>query len=301
MKYPSIPKWACQHVKLLRNCLLIIFCVLIVLFAVFFNVLNNNINEANTIVLNKMNSIVSKLESVDYKIKPKKWNESRFALDSTDLENITSHIRLLIAENQKENYRAESIIDKDIDRLTLYMSIGIGFMTLLGIFIPILVNIVTSIDSRSDLEVLINKMDGLNNQTEGIKNDIKKYDGSELKLSHLEVQNSFAKLLNIGTIGVLDFGDEEQKTYIIAQFRKIIVFLKQYPNYAGIPSIMEDFRMMFKFDILNILGIVDARIGFQIADELLNALETYLKEGNENQIKSITIKLEEFVKFLEEQ
>lgn len=78
--------------------------------------------------------------------------DSLMLLNREALIEINNNLNLLAEEIFNERNRAESIIDKDIDRLNLYMAVGIGFMTLFGIFVPILVNLLSVNDLREKLK-----------------------------------------------------------------------------------------------------------------------------------------------------
>lgn len=275
-------QWPNKHVNYLIIFLITLLVIFLGLQIHFYCKLSKSLSETNRQALEKMDSIVSMHANVEYKMKPKKWNESRFALDSADLENITSHIRLLIAENQKESYRAESIIDKDIDRLTLYMSITMAVMTLFGIFIPILVNIITTLDTRSDLETLKQK-----------------YEHSGVEVARLELQNSVFRLMNIGTLSLLEFTKDEQKAYMIKQFNTIIEGFDEHSNLVGFNSIVEDLEMVFDYVFVNIILRINKKAGENLAQRLSHAFNVYLRGDGKVKIKTITSQLEEFVIFLE--
>ena len=78
--------------------------------------------------------------------------DSIIVINKEEIKEINSNLNLLAEEIFNERNRAESIIDKDIDRLNLYMAVGIGFMTLFGIFVPILVNLLSVNDLREKLK-----------------------------------------------------------------------------------------------------------------------------------------------------
>jgi hypothetical protein len=83
--------------------------------------------------------------------------DSIIVLNKEVLAEINNNLNLLAEEIFNERNRAESIIDKDIDRLNLYMAVGIGFMTLFGIFVPILVNLLSVNDLREKLKEMPRK------------------------------------------------------------------------------------------------------------------------------------------------
>lgn len=82
----------------------------------------------------------------------KKLTDSTIIVQIEDIEKINERYDNLYLYVRDNTNRAESLINKDLDRLSLYMAIGIGFVGILGIFVPILVNIMTIQDLRDKLK-----------------------------------------------------------------------------------------------------------------------------------------------------
>ncbi|MBU7569952.1 MAG: hypothetical protein KAF41_04810 [Flavobacterium sp.] len=126
----------------------IFFVIIILLFYCHWKNLNQNIAEIKKQNKDYYEKIVEKKNYGPFQIDYKRLNKKQVIINPVEIEKINNHIKVLTEEVQKETNRAESIIDKDLDRLNLYMAIGIGFMTLLGIFAPILINILSVQDLR---------------------------------------------------------------------------------------------------------------------------------------------------------
>lgn len=146
-----------HHNKLIK-CILIIFLIIFsVLFVTQWITLHNNIKDL------KKNTEIDNLSFKNVKtnlidISTLKSDSLNVTLAKEDVEKINSNLNALTSEIYNERNRAESIIDKDIDRLNLYMALGIGFIAILGVFVPILVNILTNDDLKRKQEVLTNDL-----------------------------------------------------------------------------------------------------------------------------------------------
>ncbi|HAY3535351.1 hypothetical protein [Elizabethkingia anophelis] len=146
-----------HHNKRIK-CILIIFLIVFsVLFVTQWLTLYNNIKEI------KKNTEIDNLSLKNVKtnlidISTLKSDSLNVTLAKEDIEKINSNLDALASEIYNEKNRAESIIDKDIDRLNLYMALGIGFIAILGVFVPILVNILTNDDLKRKQEILTNDL-----------------------------------------------------------------------------------------------------------------------------------------------
>ena len=94
-------------------------------------------------------------------IETKELNKKQVIIESKEIEKINNHINNLSEKVYEEYHRAERIINNDIDRLNTYMAIGIGFMTLLGVFVPILINILNHQDLREKQKRLTEELECL--------------------------------------------------------------------------------------------------------------------------------------------
>lgn len=94
-----------------------------------------------------------------------------YIFKATDIEKINKNLNALASEIYQERNKAEAIIDKDIDRLNLYMAIGIGFLALLGVFVPILVNVLSNDDLKSKQEVLDKKLNKIDDKVRDLNKE----------------------------------------------------------------------------------------------------------------------------------
>lgn len=130
--------------------------------------------------------------------------DSLMVINKGDIIEINNNLNLLAEEIFNERNRAESIIDKDIDRLNLYMAVGIGFMTLFGIFVPILVNLLSVNDLKEKLKELTSNteialaksesIDTIKENLDEIKIDINKINP---EISTITLQIAINRLFNL--------------------------------------------------------------------------------------------------------
>lgn len=79
----------------------------------------------------------------------KKTKDKQIILSPDEFKKMYEHVNGLAEKVSEESQRTKDIINQDIDRLNLYMAIGIGFISILGIFIPILVNVLSFDDLKN--------------------------------------------------------------------------------------------------------------------------------------------------------
>lgn len=87
----------------------------------------------------------------------KQVGDTTIVIRINDIEEINERYDELFLYVRDNTNRAESLINKDLDRLSLYMAMGIGFVGILGIFVPILVNVISVQDLRDKLNKIPNK------------------------------------------------------------------------------------------------------------------------------------------------
>jgi len=216
----------------LTNILLVIFSTLIVvLFLFHWNKTSENIEIFKKEYKEKYDRLSNvKTNLID--IEKLNHKDSIVHINRSDLIEINKNINSLAEEVFNERNRAETIIDKDIDRLNLYMAIGIGFMALIGIFLPILVNLISVQELRENQKNLKNQID---------KIDVSKIDEAKTKISSIEsdlnvhlpsistlyIQNSLNRYFNISPILLTNLIRSKDKNYFIEILENIkIGFVK---------------------------------------------------------------------------
>lgn len=112
-------------------------------------------------------------------------DSSSVKISKKQLTTIIGHINDLKAETQKEALRAESIIDKDLDRLSLFMSVGIGFLSLLGVFVPLLINL----NSKEEQKRISEKQDKVEEKLKLLDEKFKESDINAARIEELEKSN----------------------------------------------------------------------------------------------------------------
>ena len=140
-----------------QNLSAIFLFLLIILFGLQWYSLDKKIDEYKKVAQTEFKSL-KQVKTNLFDTSTLNSNKFNVTLSKRDVEKINSNLDALASEIYSEKNRAESIIDKDIDRLNLYMALGIGFIAILGVFVPILVNILTNDDLKRKQEVLSNDL-----------------------------------------------------------------------------------------------------------------------------------------------
>jgi len=237
----------------ITNILLGIFSILVIsLFLFHWNSVNKNINELKKDYEGKFDRI-SKVKTNLIDVDKLSHKDSNITINKNDLVEINKNINLLAEEIFNERNRAETLIDKDIDRLNLYMAIGIGFMALIGIFLPILVNLISIQELRENQKDLKNQIEKIDQSKieeaqkgiEKIESDLDKYLPS---ISTLYIQNSLNRYFNISPILLTNLIREKDKTYYIEILENIRI---------GFSKCKEDSRHKIKNDTFFISTLQD--------------------------------------------
>ncbi|RTY84801.1 hypothetical protein EKL99_02085 [Flavobacterium sp. ZB4P23] len=223
------------------NILLVFFSILVIgLFLVYWVKTNSNIESFKAQYNGKyqrLSNVKTNLIDVD-KLNHK---DSIILIKRNDLIEINKNINSLAEEVFNERNRAETIIDKDIERLNLYMAIGIGFMALIGIFLPLLVNLISVQDIKEKQKNLEKRIDDTNideakKKISSIESDLNVHLPS---ISTLYIQNSLNRYFNISPILLTNLIRQKDKTYFI----EILENIK-----TGFAKCKEDKRHIIKND-----------------------------------------------------
>lgn len=182
----------------------LLFSVSIVFFILFASVfyfqwrnLNENIKEIKAQNNENYENILHKKDFGPFQIEYKNLNGKQVLIEPQEIEKINTHIKILTEEVFKESNKAENIIDKDIDRLNLYMAVGIGFMTLFGIFVPVLVNLLSTQDLREKISEILKKFKKVEEQEPKINKAIKDSESAiENSTNALSETSKFSDLSN---------------------------------------------------------------------------------------------------------
>lgn len=196
-----------NYVKTLIWISIPVFILMISLLVFLWHNLNKNINDIKE--QNKLNyeKIVSLKMASSIEIEFTPLNKKQVIIEPKEIEKINNHIKSLTEAVQNEKSRTETLIDKDLSRLGTYMAVGIGFMTLLGIFVPILINVLSVQDLRDKQKEIEDKADKALDSSNKLDEFSIKVDSMEsntnkitLGLCNLVLQNAIARFFNISSI-----------------------------------------------------------------------------------------------------
>ena len=140
-----------SHNKLILNVLIVFIVLFVLLFSFQWYSLCNNLKEYKLEKESKFNSFANTKTNLIDVTKLEK-SKNLIIIKKEDLIQINENINSLAEEIYNEKNKAASIIDKDIDRLNLYMAIGIGFIAIIGIFVPVITNYLSYDDIKEKIK-----------------------------------------------------------------------------------------------------------------------------------------------------
>lgn len=176
----------------IKNFLWIFLITLIGLFSLQWYLLNKNINSLNEENKKQITRLENSKTNLIQLVEVEK-DSLNYIFKAKDIEIINNNLNALASEIYQERNKAEAIIDKDIDRLNLYMALGIGFVALLGVFVPLLVNVLSNDDLNKKQEVLDDKLIEVQNSISTIETKVKDLNQEELKLAIFNANQALSK------------------------------------------------------------------------------------------------------------
>lgn len=291
-----------SQIKVIGIWFLALFTILFVLQSILMFNQISSIKEQNRIKLDSL----TKLNSVE-DIKFCKTKDDKYFIEANELMKFDDKLKSLSKEVYNETHRAESIIDKDLDRLNLYMTIGIGFMTLLGIFVPILVNIISVQDLKekqlsfndklSDFELRIDKLPKEEELNLAIENSNK----VSSKISTLSLQISINRFFNMNANYLQEFAFNGNFDRYVNLLNLIILELNKCKEdtshniyeddslkdtISDFSKILYDERFIFATYIQN--PVIPEKF-VEIAESLRNLSNSIADNENENYDKATTL------------
>lgn len=132
-------------------------------------------------------TVSSKIIPAPYFLFPtNKEKDGTYRLTEKQLSELKQNILFLTNQVDKAVRETKDEISESINRLNMWVSIWIGVIGFLGIFIPILLNYQTSKNIDKELESAISKAEIAENKIDAAKPTLDKVDGIESKLTTLE-------------------------------------------------------------------------------------------------------------------
>lgn len=311
------------------------FSVIIILFYCHWRNINNNIADIKKQNKEYFERIAEKKSYGPFKIDYKTLNKKQVVIDPAEIEKINNHIKVLTEEVQKESNRAESIIDKDLDRLNLYMAVGIGFMTLLGIFAPISINVLSVHDLRekqnnlqeeigalkdkdfddaienaekamTDAAKAVEKTKNLDSLSEKIDDVEKKANDNLPEICNLILQNAIFRFFNVSSLVLT----EAHRNSDYGEFIKILESIKsgferckgeEAHNIDNSPSfklIIKDFIFHLNSERFKVHPVFSKREDYNVFDDLIEKLlelENSKNEDKESNYENVIEQIQEVI------
>lgn len=311
------------------------FLAIIILFICLWRNVNENITEIKVQNKEYFDKIAEKKSYGPFQIDYKAINKKQVIIDPAEIEKINNHIRVLTEEVQKESNRAESIIDKDLDRLNLYMAVGIGFMTLLGIFAPISINVLSVHDLRekqnnlqeelselkdmefdqaienakkamTDAAKAVEKTKNLDSLSKKIDDVEKKANDNLPEICNLILQNAIFRFFNVSSLVLT----EAYRNSDYSEFIKILESIKngferckdeEEHNIDNSPSfklIIKDFISHLNSERFKVHPVFSKREDYNVFDVLIEKLlelENSINEDKEENYKNVIEQIQEVI------
>ncbi len=136
---------------------LLFIAFLVFIFAIFWVKMEGNFREFKIHQKSEMKKIEELKAATLINIEKFRLTDTTVTIKIEDIQVINERYDNIYNYVKDNNNRAESLINKDLDRLNLYMAIGIGFVGILGVFVPLLVNVISVQDLRDKLNKIPNK------------------------------------------------------------------------------------------------------------------------------------------------
>lgn len=232
-----------------------------------------------------------------------------------DIVQINENINQLAEEIYSEKNKAATIIDKDIDRLNLYMAIGIGFISIIGIFVPVVTNFLSHDDLKHRLSRLEVKIDIVEPKIEAIKiEDLDKavsnaneaiqksslIDGIKArtdeiipKVTTISLQITFNRLINMTSFAIKNIrinNDYSLFNELFNHLKEELNNCKNDENHSineskSLKETLSDFIQMFNNEKIRFVSILDKK-GLDLEfNNLSLGLSELIKSDKENENK----------------
>lgn len=305
--------------------------VFFISFGIIFGIQWNKTNENISEIKKQNREYFEKIKTIKaygpFQIDFKKLNKNQVIINPEEIEKINRHISTLTEQVYSESNRAQILIDKDIDRLNLYMAIGIGFLTIIGIFVPVVINVLNYQDIREKLKDIdkqfdeidqekidkaikdsekaiqisnlalesSEKVDRLNESVNKVEKDIKE---TFPKVSMLTLQNAIIRYFYIAPYlmtNLIREKDSEAIADLIISIRNGFDECRNNSslNDVNLQSTISDFIVYIKEPRFHSL-FLSKKITNEFFD-LSEILEKLLKEKNDELYKSVDTKLNQIV------
>lgn len=211
--------------------------LLLVLFSAQWISLSNNLQDYKEEKDIELSNIKKIREDALINIENTKINDTTVVVKIEDIQVINERYDELFEYVKNNTNRAESLIDKDLDRLSLYLAIGIGFIGVLGVFVPILINLMSVHDLRDKLNNTPNKneLNDISIQANNAMEKVKKLEGLDGKIEDLTdwykesapaitsliLQNAIGRFFNISPFLITRLTRNKEKVYFIELLKTI--------------------------------------------------------------------------------
>ena len=298
--------------KKIQNLLIVFSILFTILFLVQWFCLNNSINEIQQINHNEAKSLKNiKTNLLD--VSKLKEENGVIKIQKSDVITINDNLNKLSEEIFNERNKAETIIDKDIDRLNLYMALGIGFIAILGIFVPLLINYLSYDELKDNQNRLDNSYQDLLTKTKDLPDstDLSKVieDSKQLldkseqieklrvateiitpKISTIGLQIAINRLFSVNAIALRNYSKGDSTLYIDL-FKGIVIEMNKCKDdelhtiekHISLRQTIKDFSIMLNDEKFRFSSIFNSKNVDNSLSELSKCLDILSKSKSHNE------------------
>lgn len=240
--------------------------------------------------------------------------ETKVYVRTEDVQLINENYKNLYEFVQNNTNRAESLIDKDIDRLNLYMAIGIGFMTMLGTLVPIVINFMTTNNTQSNLEELATNVDSIQGTLETNNSDMEKVrnwlKASAPEVKSLSLQSEIGRFFNLSPRLITSLNYKRDNDYfvmLLEGIRDVFISCKNDDNHSfgnnrSLKSTILDFsRFLAPRDFHSTLFDEKMVEGFIALNAALSELGKSSDDNEKERTDSVISSIDEVIKLVKKQ
>ncbi len=282
---------------------------------VFINVDGDSKKRISDSVINQIAEVLSQkytqkdikpsdLEITPYFLFPTKPDKlGRYTLTDEQLEQFKNHLNFLASQVDKSVLATKEEIDRDISRLNMWVSIWIGVIAFLGIFVPIILNVNTTKQAEKAEKLSIEAVDKIDAAKEDATQAIGKAEeakrDSEKALKLLSLVNVSGNLTDID-IDTLRYISKPLKviTHVLKEIHKELeTCAGDSTSRIVIDSLR---RLAVRLHFLSLYKFID-RTNIEVINGFILFLNASLEKGiDEGSFKMVLSEFQSLIKQLEQ-
>jgi len=232
-------------------------------------------------------------------------NNGQYLLTSDQISALNSHIKYLAKKVELEVNRTKEEVGRDIDRLNTWVTIWIGFIGFIGIFIPIILNIDVREIAKEALTRANKATEESNNAS--TKADKAKNDSEKALKETQKVKGNLALIIAFNSLNefkpevLIHIANENRMLFLKKILRKILNVLLENGRHYNNPMLKNWLRQV-SVDIqrISFFTLIDRNITKKLNDFSILVMES-LDDFNNDKYDNIISSLKELINEIEQQ